>query len=83
MAGVRFRPRQASVRSLGPRPGSTGGLQPPGRRWVRWLDTSLPSPADIVPLDEAPELGNGTYVLPLHSVAVVFARLLHTQSIGG
>jgi glycogen operon protein len=46
----------------------------PGGRWRRWLDTSLPSPADIVPLDEAPEFGNGTYELPSHSVALIFAR---------
>jgi glycogen operon protein len=45
-----------------------------GGRWRRWLDTSLPSPADIVPLDEAPEFGNGTYELPSHSVALIFAR---------
>ncbi len=54
----------------------------PGCRWRRWLDTSLPSPAEIVPLDEAPEFGNGTYELPSHSVAVVFARVLHAKSIG-
>jgi glycogen operon protein len=55
---------------------------PPGGRWRRWFDTSLPSPADIVPLEEAPEVGNGTYALPSHSVAVVFTRVLHAQSIG-
>jgi len=48
----------------------------PGGRWRRWLDTSLPSPADIVPLDEAPVVGKGTYELPSRSVAVVFAREL-------
>jgi glycogen operon protein len=48
-----------------------------GTRWRRWLDTSLPSPADIVPLDEAPEVGNGTYRLPSQSVAVVFTRGVH------
>jgi glycogen operon protein len=51
----------------------------PGGRWRRWLDTSLLSPADIVPLDEAPEVGNGTYELPSHSVAVVFARGLDAR----
>ena len=54
----------------------------PGGRWRRWLDTSLLSPADVVPLDDAPETGNGTYELPSHSVAVVFTRGLHAQSIG-
>jgi isoamylase len=51
----------------------------PGGRWRRWLDASLLSPADIVPLDEAPEVGNGTYELPSHSVAVVFARGLDAR----
>jgi glycogen operon protein len=51
----------------------------PGGRWRRWLDTSLLSPADIVPLDEAPEVGNGTYALPSHSVAMVFARGLDAR----
>jgi glycogen operon protein len=51
----------------------------PGGRWRRWLDTSLLSPADIVPLDEAPEVGNGTYELQSHSVAVVFARGLDAR----
>ena len=49
----------------------------PGGRWRRWIDTSLLSPADIVPLDEAPEFGDGTYELQSHSVAVVFASVLH------
>ncbi|MGB7972141.1 MAG: hypothetical protein WCF31_09260, partial [Candidatus Deferrimicrobiaceae bacterium] len=51
----------------------------PGGFWRRWLDTSLPSPAEIVPLDEAPEVGNGTYKVPSHSVAVFFARGVHIR----
>jgi glycogen operon protein len=46
----------------------------PGGRWRRWLDTALPSPADIVPLNEAPTVEDGTYGLPPHSLAVLFAR---------
>jgi len=41
--------------------------------WCRWLDTSLPSPDDIVPTDEAPDVGDGIYTLPAHSVGVLFA----------
>ncbi len=46
----------------------------PGGRWRRWLDTSLPSPGDIVPMDEAPAFEGGTYALPPRSLAVIFAR---------
>jgi glycogen operon protein len=47
----------------------------PGGRWHRWLDTSLVSPADIVPLDEVPAVESGTYQLPPHALAVVIARV--------
>ncbi|ABQ25013.1 glycogen debranching protein GlgX [Geotalea uraniireducens] len=46
----------------------------PGVGWRRWLDTSLASPADIVPLDETPAVEGKTYELPPHSLAVMFAR---------
>ena len=46
----------------------------PGNCWHRWLDTSLPSPADIVPLGEVPVVAGGTYSLPPHSLAVMLAR---------
>jgi isoamylase len=45
----------------------------PGRRWHRWLDTSLASPADILPLDETQVVEGGTYELPPHSLAVMLA----------
>jgi len=45
----------------------------PGRGWRRWLDTSLPSPDDIVPMAAAPVLAGATYVVPPHTLAVVFA----------
>jgi len=47
----------------------------PGGRWHRWLDTSLASPADIVPLDDVPAVESGTYQLPPHALAVVIARV--------
>ena len=46
----------------------------PGGGWRRWLDTSLASPADIVPLNEAPPVVGGVYELPSRSLAVMFAR---------
>jgi glycogen operon protein len=42
--------------------------------WRRWLDTSLPSPADIVPFAEASAVEGESYLLAPHSVAVLFAR---------
>ena len=46
----------------------------PGSCWQRWLDTSLPSPDDIVLLDDVPVVESETYELPPHALAVVFAR---------
>jgi isoamylase len=46
----------------------------PRRRWRRWLDTSLASPADILPLSEAQVIKGGTYELQPHSLAVLIAR---------
>jgi len=45
-----------------------------GGSWRRWLDTSLDSPADIVPLIEAPLFSGSSYVLSPHSLAVLIAR---------
>jgi isoamylase len=47
-----------------------------GSCWHRWIDTSLASPADIVPLDETPPIDGATYLLPPHSLAVMLARTL-------
>jgi isoamylase len=47
--------------------------QLPGGQWRRWLDTSLPSPDDIRPLEETPVIAGETYALPAHSLAIVFA----------
>ncbi|WP_306532775.1 glycogen debranching protein GlgX [Geobacter sp.] len=46
----------------------------PGGIWRRWIDTSLASPADIVPMEDAIEVKSGTYELPPHSLAVMLAR---------
>jgi glycogen operon protein len=41
--------------------------------WHRWIDTSQPSPNDIVPWEEAPECPPGSYRGAEHSVAVLIA----------
>jgi glycogen operon protein len=41
--------------------------------WVRWLDTSLPSPDDVRPLVEAAPVHARTYRLPPHSMAGLVA----------
>jgi glycogen operon protein len=46
----------------------------PGGRWRRFIDTSMESPADIVPLDQAPAVEKETYHLPPRSLAVMVAR---------
>jgi glycogen operon protein len=50
--------------------------QSEGCRWLRWIDTSLASPDDIVPPGAAPAIEDGTYRLPPHSAAVLLARPL-------
>lgn len=47
--------------------------QPAADGWHRWLDTSLASPDDIVPLAEAPPVIDGSYPLPPRSLAVLVA----------
>jgi isoamylase len=46
----------------------------PGEGWHRWLDTSLSSPEDIMPWEDAPRIEGNTYELPSRSAAVVLAR---------
>ena len=46
----------------------------PGGFWRRWLDTSLTSPCDIVPIVEAPVVDGKSYELPPHSLGVLLAR---------
>lgn len=50
-------------------------LAKPGKRWRRWIDTSLETPHDISDWSEAPDVMGATYPLPARSVAVLFARL--------
>ena len=44
----------------------------PGSHWRRWIDTSLPTPADIVGLVDAPMVSCETYRLAAHSLAVMY-----------
>jgi isoamylase len=43
--------------------------------WLRWIDTSLDSPADIVDWNTAEPVSGLTYSLAPHSVVVLFTRL--------
>lgn len=52
----------------------------PGCRWHRWIDTSMPSPGDITPLDEALPVTEETYELKPYSLAVLVARATATQN---
>jgi glycogen operon protein len=45
-----------------------------GGCWYRWLDTSLSSPDDIVPIDEVSAVDGRTYNLPPHSLVVLLDR---------
>jgi isoamylase len=46
----------------------------PGGTWYRWVDTSLPSPDDIIPWDEVPVVESTSYLLPPRSLAVLMAK---------
>jgi hypothetical protein len=43
--------------------------------WVRWLDTALATPGDVLPLSEAPVVAARSYRLPAHSLAVLVGVL--------
>lgn len=45
----------------------------PGGVWRRWIDTSLPSPEDICPWEEAPVHEGTAYLLEAHSCAALFS----------
>jgi glycogen operon protein len=48
---------------------------PPGRgKWRRWIDTSLESPEDIVPWEEAPHLEENTYRVGDRSVVMLYTN---------
>src|SRR3954449_2081712 len=46
-----------------------------GGPWRRWIDTSLESPLDVAPWEEAPPLAGPTYVAAARSVVVLFAEI--------
>jgi len=48
---------------------------PEGKAWRRWIDTSRPSPEDIVPWETAPVVGGSTYRAGPRSVVVLFEQL--------
>jgi len=43
--------------------------------WRRWIDTSLPSPQDIVNWDEAPQIADASYLVPPRTVAFLVMPL--------
>jgi len=47
----------------------------PGGAWRRWIDTSLPSPEDIVSWDDMPPVVGDSYLLPARSLVVLISRL--------
>ncbi|HEX5269919.1 MAG TPA: glycogen debranching protein GlgX [Gemmataceae bacterium] len=47
---------------------------PEGGTWRRWIDTSLDSPHDIVPWQEAPEIPPGAYRAGARSVVLLVAE---------
>jgi isoamylase len=48
---------------------------PANSGWRRWLDTSLDSPEDIVPWQDARAIAGRTYKVSPHSIAVLYAPL--------
>jgi glycogen operon protein len=46
----------------------------PDARWSRWIDTSLASPEDIVPLQSAPPIEGAVYKAEAHSVVMLISR---------
>ena len=46
---------------------------PEGRQWLRWVDTSLESPEDIVPWQEAQPVTRSSYHAESRSVVMLFA----------
>lgn len=49
-----------------------------GNSWRRWIDTSLETPADIVPWDEGPWVEGSSYSVGPRSVIVLWAPRIHT-----
>lgn len=47
----------------------------PGMKWQRLIDTSLPSPDDIIPWCSAPFTDDQTYTVPPHTLVMLFSCL--------
>jgi glycogen operon protein len=45
---------------------------PAGEHWRRWIDTSLDSPHDIVPWENAPAISGNTYRVASRTIAMLF-----------
>jgi glycogen operon protein len=52
-------------------PHAASGLE---SSWRRWVDTSLPTPQDIVPWQESPFVAEQTYQAGPRSVVILWAR---------
>ncbi len=50
-------------------------LSESGKPWRRWIDTSLPSPEDIVEWQTAPEVGSASYHAASRSVSMLYTPL--------
>jgi glycogen operon protein len=48
--------------------------------WRRWLDTSLESPEDILPWDEAPYIAESSYTAQARSIAILVLRSRENES---
>ncbi|HXK25325.1 MAG TPA: glycogen debranching enzyme, partial [Myxococcota bacterium] len=48
--------------------------------WQRWLDTSLASPEDIVPWEEAPRVAESSYLARPRSIAILVLRLAERET---
>ncbi len=46
----------------------------PGRTWLRWIDTALDSPHDIVPWRTSPAISGASYRAEPRSVVVLFSH---------
>ncbi len=47
-----------------------------GNSWRRWVDTSLPSPQDIVPWEQSPRIASETYRAEDRSVVLLYTNSL-------
>ncbi len=52
-------------------PAGKGG----GNRWLRWIDTALETPNDIVPWEKAPAVSTPTYRVEARAVVALYAPL--------